>query len=132
MKRKAGEGLGKEWLLQELVKGRFEYATSLLVQRGSILQSIGTAYEYGAETYVWPRVRLVSTAARAVPQEELSVMTAFLEDYTGICNFNYKLDHEGRMRIFEINTRIGGDLITDAPQAAARALFEKLDALGEP
>ena len=47
------------WLLQELCAGRHEYATSLLVKDGEILDAITTSYLYDKEIYVWPDVEEV-------------------------------------------------------------------------
>ena len=53
------------WLLQELCAGHIEYATSLLVQEGEILDSISTSYHYDKEIYVWPHVEEVSARQHA-------------------------------------------------------------------
>ncbi|CAK0818763.1 unnamed protein product, partial [Prorocentrum cordatum] len=54
-------------------------------------------------------------------------MRQFLEGYSGICNFNYKLREGGGMCILEANPRIGADLAGDVPRERARELFELLD-----
>jgi len=56
-------------------------------------------------------------------------LVSFLDEYEGILNFNYKVRNDGRVCIFEVNTRIGSDLGCDAPRARARELFETLDKL---
>ncbi|CAK0910354.1 unnamed protein product [Prorocentrum cordatum] len=119
-------GFGSQWVLQELVPGRVEHSVSLLVLAGRILDSVGTAYECDRDVYIWPHVRGARVSARVVPPEELAVMEQFLVDYSGVCNFNYKLPEGGGMRIFEINTRVGGDLACDAPRSQAARLLEAL------
>ncbi|CAE7945436.1 unnamed protein product, partial [Symbiodinium sp. KB8] len=84
-------------------------------------------YEYDSDTYVWPRCRRVSKHLHSVPEEHMLVFQEFLRQYRGICNFNYKVRESGQLSIFELNTRIGGDLAVDAPRDRARALLEKLD-----
>ncbi|CAK9107887.1 ATP-grasp domain-containing protein, partial [Durusdinium trenchii] len=121
------QGLGTRWVLQELVHGRFEVSTTVLADFGHILDEVSTCYEYDSETYVWPRCRGVSKSLYSVPHGHLKIFEQFLESYSGICNFNYKV-RDGELRIFELNTRIGGDLAVDAPRERARRLFEKLDA----
>ena len=54
-----------------------------------------------------------------VPAEHLATMKAFLAEFSGICNFNYKLRPEGGMCIFEVNARIGADLACDATRSRA-------------
>uniref|UniRef100_A0A7S4SNW7 ATP-grasp domain-containing protein n=1 Tax=Alexandrium monilatum TaxID=311494 RepID=A0A7S4SNW7_9DINO len=122
--------LGAKWVLQELVPGRLEYSTSLLVSQGEILDAVCTRYEYSKEEYVWPNnVEEVANDHCSVPAAHLDAMHSFLKGFSGICNFNYKLRASGDMCIFEVNPRVGGDLAFDVPRPRARALFEKLDAM---
>ena len=37
---------------------------------------------------------------------------------------------DGRPALFEVNTRVGGDLAKDMPRSRAAAFFEALDQLG--
>eukprot|EP00439_Symbiodinium_sp_Y106_P060465 s837_g8.t4 len=84
----APHGLGKRWVMQELIRGRFEVSTTVLVDSGQILDEI--SYEYDSEMYVWPRCRRVSKSLHFVPEEHMLVFQEFLRQYRGICNFNYK------------------------------------------
>ncbi|CAJ1400357.1 unnamed protein product [Effrenium voratum] len=123
----AKEGLGSQWVLQELIRGRCEVSTTVLVDCGVILDEVSTCYEYDSEVYVWPRCRRISKHVHHVPDDHLQIFQLFLQDYRGICNFNYKVCDSGQLSIFELNTRIGGDLAVDAPRDRAKRLFEKLD-----
>jgi len=125
----ASDGLGTEWLLQELIPGSTEYSVSLLVNEGAILDSICTVYEYDAQEYVWPNVNELSRKQGEVRSDLIDIMRVFVQEYSGICNFNYKLRADGGICIFEINTRVGADLACDVPRPRAKVLFEKLDAL---
>lgn len=128
----AKSGFGSKWVLQELVSGREEYSASLLVDQGLIIDAILTVYEYDKEVYIWPYVEEVSrTFYDKISPNHLATMSRFLRDYSGICNFNYKVTPTGEMCIFEVNTRVGADLACDVPRYRARALFEKLDELSE-
>ena len=123
------------WLLQELCKGRDEYATSLLVKNGEILDAIATSYVYDKEIYVWPDVEEDESKRRStsdIPQEHLDIMKLFLSDFSGICNFNYKIRPDNGLCIFEVNARIGADLACDVPRRRAAAFFERLDELDVP
>lgn len=78
-----GGGFGSRWLLQELCAGRIEHATSLLVQRGKILDAICTDYVYDREVYVWPFVEEDEERRRShsdIPDSHLKAMAAFLTD----------------------------------------------------
>jgi len=121
--------LGSEWVLQELVPGRLEYSTSLLVAEGRILDVACSRYEFGSDIYVWPALEYQRSEYVSVPERHLAVMSALLAGFSGICNVNYKLRSCGRMCIFEVNPRVGGDLVFDVPKRRVRAMFEKLDAM---
>jgi len=90
---------------------------------------VGIMYEYDGEEYVWPNVREVRQEYRSVPAEHVAAMRAILANFTGICCLGYKLRGDGGLCLFEVNPRIGGDLVFDVPKPRARALFEKLDAM---
>jgi len=126
------DGFGSTWLLEELCEGSIELSVSLLVVSGEILDAVCTEYEYDQEQYVWPHVGEVGRRSYDnIPAEHLAVMKDFLFEYSGICNFNYKVRPNGRMCIFEVNTRVGADLACDVPRSRARALFAKLDSIWE-
>jgi len=130
-------GFGSTWLLEEMCDGALELSVSLLVVAGEILDAVCTEYEYDREQYVWPHVNEVGRRSYDVgggapfQLEHLAVMKDFLHEYSGICNFNYKVRPNGRMCIFEVNTRVGADLACDVPRPRARALFAKMDAVWE-
>jgi len=115
------------WVLQELVPGDVEFSVSLLVSFGTILDVVGMRYRYDREVYIWPGVVEVSKELVEVPVQHLQVLASFVAEYDGILNFNYKLRPDGRICIFEANTRIGADLACDAPRDRARQLFLMLD-----
>lgn len=83
-----------ECVLQELVLGPLEYSTSILITDGEVHDAITSTYDYAEEEYVWPHVKEVTAnrvATRDVVPEHLETMRAFLSEYEGICNFNYKV-----------------------------------------
>ncbi|CAE7776377.1 APUM3, partial [Symbiodinium pilosum] len=115
------------WVLQELVPGSVELSVSMLVSRGTILEVLGMKYLYDREVYIWPGVNELSKELYEVPAHHIPVLAAFVTEYDGILNFNYKIRPDGRICIFEVNTRIGADLACDAPRERARQLFLMLD-----
>ena len=80
-------------------------------------------------TYLEIRRKFLPTT----PESHLQTMRLFVRDFSGICNFNYKVRpaHAGRLAIFEINARVGGDLAVDVPRGRAAALLEQLDRMGD-
>lgn len=125
--RLAPGGLGDRFLLQECISGSYEFSTSLLVKDGKLYDAVSMRYLYSLEEYVWPHVRLVSQEFLGVPAAHLAVFEDFLVGFSGICNFNYKLRPDGKLCIFEVNPRVGGDLSFDIPRPRGKEFFEKLD-----
>ena len=130
--RAVADGDGDRWLLQELIRGHVEYSASLLVAAGTVAKVLCVRYVYDRDAYVWPHnvnERKEQRSVAEVAPEHLAVMSALVTDYTGVCNFNYKLrDADGSLALLECNTRVGGDLAADAPRNAAKEFFEALDA----
>jgi predicted ATP-grasp superfamily ATP-dependent carboligase len=123
----AHEELGDGWVLQELLEGKYEYSTTLLVKDGEILDYACTRYTFASDTYVWPALDYNIWDYVSVPAKHLAVFVDFMAGFSGICNFNYKIRKNGDMGIFEINPRVGGDLAFDMPKKRMRAMLEKLD-----
>lgn len=124
-----GARLEPKWVLQELIPGRIEYSTTMLVIKGEVVDVIGTRYEYDGEEYVWPNVEEVGHEYCSVAKEHVAIFSRILANFSGICCVGYKFRADGSMGFFEVNPRMGGDLVFDAPKPRARALFEKLDAM---
>jgi len=68
--------IGSRWVLQELVRGRVEVSTSLLVVRGAVLRAAVVAYTYDADEYVWPKVRELKQLRRTSDVLEPDVLAA--------------------------------------------------------
>lgn len=123
------EDLGDRWIMQELVPGTFEYSTTLLVADGEILDYACSRYTFSSATYVWPALEYNKAEYVGVPAQHLAVMKRFLGGFHGILNFNYKVRKNGDICIFEVNPRVGGDLVFDLPKRRVRSMLEKLDAM---
>lgn len=132
----------KRMLIQELIPGCVEISTSVLVHDGVVLDIVCVEYTYTSSVYVWPFVKEDKEKRAShsdIPAAHLAVMTKLLIGYSGIANFNYKVRQPskeqtddgggGEIAIFEVNTRVGGDLGDDVPRWRARTFFEKLDSI---
>jgi hypothetical protein len=105
-----------------------------------VLAALHTRYEYAEATYVWPRVdELRRSTTQSPPPAHMAVAQQLVAGYSGFCNFNYKLRDAGgtaagdasaadTLAIFEMNARVGGDVVNDAPKALARAFLERVNA----
>lgn len=123
------EEIDDGWILQELATGELEYSTTLLVSEGEIMDVACSRYEFASDIYVWPALEYTKSTYVSVPDRHLKVMKTILANFSGICNFNYKIRPCGRMCIFEVNPRVGGDLVFDVPKRRVRSMLEKLDAM---
>lgn len=123
------EDLGPDWLLQEIVPGEYEYSTTVLMDHGTIVDYACSRYKFSRDVYVWPALEYSKSDHVSVPEHHLGTMQLLLTNFTGIGNVNYKIRPDGRMCIFEVNPRVGGDLVWDVPKPRVRAMFEKLDAM---
>ena len=146
------------WVLQELIPGPVEYATSLVLRRGRVVDLVATRYTYEQSEYVWPRVKEVPNSRvnlETVPAAHLNIMQRLLDGFTGVCNLNYKIRSGGTGRdeekgwgslspasspfssntglcIFEVNPRLGADLACDVGLHRARDLWERFDGRKAP
>lgn len=117
-------------LLQELISGPQEFATTMLVREGKVFDAIATEYVYDCNEYVWPRAQeLRRRYYHPPPLRHLQALSPFLAGFSGVCNANYKLGGDGEPRILEFNVRVGSDLALDVPREWARRLFGLLDLL---
>lgn len=111
------------WLIQELVPGNEEIATTLVVVDGVVKASMRTCYTYRDEVYVWPETAETKRASNELPDAERVQLEPFVRFFTGVCNFNYKVRTDGRVAVFEINPRVGADFC-DAKVSLARRIVD--------
>eukprot|EP00913_Durusdinium_trenchii_P020152 g18937.t1 len=90
--------------------GEAEYPCILKPELGTFGPSAQT------DEYVWPFVKEVRHEYVSVPQAHLDVMRILLSEFSGICCLGYKLRGDGSLCIFEVNPRIGGDLVFECPK----------------
>lgn len=106
---------GHDVILQEAVEGDREYCTYCVCKNGRVLWTrtfvnvLATPLTIRTEDNVLSQ-SMLPTPARIVDQVE-TVLAPLA--YTGPCNIDYKLVGD-RMRIHEINPRLGGTLFHDA------------------
>lgn len=113
----------KTWVIQELVAGEDEIATTLVVVNGEIKAAMSTRYTYRDKIYVWPHTaQSKRTSSELSPPERLQI-EPFVRYFTGVCNVNYKVRPDGRIAIFEFNPRVGADFC-DAKVSLARVIVE--------
>jgi hypothetical protein len=121
---------GHPFVLQAMVEGDREIVTHCVCKKGQILWH--TSY-----LYTLPPGQVIRCGVTGIPIQPLGVspsvlrqLQRFLEplDYTGPCNFDYKLGPDRKLRIMEINPRLGGSLMLPAHaphlQAALSTIVE--------
>jgi len=116
-----------QYFAQAFVPGPVEYATHILAKGGVIRYTSTRRYKFSEDHRVkgrshWPdRTRTVDT-------EHIPLFQSIIRDldYTGFACVDYKV-HDGVVKIFELNPRMGGSLVStleEAMKAYLRALTE--------
>ena len=104
---------GHPYTLQALVPGSTEHATYCVCKNGAILwhctflTEVAAADTIKSEDSVLRRWKIETPAP--IVREIESVLAPLA--YDGPCNLDYKLGRDGRIKIFEINPRLGGSLM---------------------
>lgn len=111
------------WVIQELIAGNEEIATTLVVVNGKIKAGMTTFYTYRDREYVWPATVELKKTSSELPCADRAQLEPFVRFFTGVCNVNYKVRPDGRLAIFEINPRVGADFC-DAKVSLARLILD--------
>ncbi|MCA9425394.1 MAG: ATP-grasp domain-containing protein, partial [Candidatus Omnitrophica bacterium] len=99
----------QEFFRQEIIPGRFEYASHVLFMGGRIVRSLSFEYEMREDGLVkgqeWPLEQ------RMIPCPFPDLFARILNaiEFEGLCCIDYKI-HEERPYIMEVNPRFGGSL----------------------
>lgn len=104
---------GHRWVLQEYLEGDREFVSHLVCQEGKVIWDKTFRYgDCGGLRISRPKPILEVFDTET---EVLEAYERFLKPlaYSGPCNIDYKWDESGKLRIFEINPRLGGSLMRD-------------------
>lgn len=121
---------GQSVLASEWIEGRVEYVTHAVVVQGRIRwhQSFEYVLEPGQDIRrgsSMPHIRPVKVSVRALRVFEAVLLPL---NYSGMCNIDFKLSPQGRLKIFEINPRFGGSLLREEHlEFLTQALLTLLD-----
>jgi len=100
----------QDYFRQELVPGKYEYATHILFSKGKIVHSINIEYTFETDIFIKGKNKQISM--KKVSQcLYLSAFSSILNliGFEGLCCVNYKVI-DNQPLIFEINPRFGGSL----------------------
>ena len=99
----------QDFFRQEIIPGRFEYASHVLFMGGRIVRSLSFEYEMREDGLVkgqeWP----VEQRMIPCPFPDLFARILNAIEFEGLCCIDYKI-HEERPYIMEVNPRFGGSL----------------------
>ena len=84
----------KRWLIQELIPGKQEVSTTMVVVKGVIKFGMSIFYTYKDTAYVWPHTSEVRRErnCREISDSDKDSLAPFVINFTGVCNVNYKFD----------------------------------------
>ena len=97
------------YFCQELVRGKFEFATHILFMGGRIIKALNIMYEFETETPIKGQNQILYTVIQHCPYLKLFARMLRSIDFEGLCCVNYKVAH-GQPYLLEINPRFGASL----------------------
>lgn len=98
-----------DFYCQELIPGKYEYATHINFRDGRILSALNIRYTFEHDRYIKGKEFYICREVYASAHLDLFADILQKIGYEGICCFNYK-ETDGKPMIFEINPRFGGSL----------------------
>lgn len=120
----------KSQICQQFISGEVEYSTHCVLKDGRLLWSCSFACELLEGSEIRQGVTFRTMRNVTPPAGFLDAAERILAplEYSGPCNFDYKVPAPGRIAIFEINPRFGGSLMLAGNlahlQAALRCIID--------
>jgi len=99
----------EDYFRQEIVPGKFEYASHVLLWEGRIRRSLSFRYELKEELSVKRKVFPIEQKMIPCPFPDLFASILGAVGFEGLCCIDYRI-WDGRPLIMEINPRFGGSL----------------------
>src|SRR5690606_220214 len=97
----------EDYFRQEIIPGRFEYASHILFVGGRIIRSLSFEYELENELLIKGQFWPIEQRLIPCPFPELFTSVLRTIGFEGLCCIDYKI-LDGRPYIMEINPRFGG------------------------
>lgn len=104
---------GRPYVLQALVPGSTEHATYCICKDGAILWHCTFLTEVAAADTIKSEDSVLRRWKIGTPESIVREIESVLAPlaYSGPCNLDYKLGRDGKIKVFEINPRLGGSLM---------------------
>jgi len=104
---------GYPYTLQALVPGSTEHATYCVCKDGAILWHCTFLTEVAHADTIKSEDSVLRRWKIATPEPIVRQIETVLAPlaYSGPCNLDYKLGDDGKIRVFEVNPRLGGSLM---------------------
>lgn len=101
------------YIIQEYVCSAYITTGHFLCDSGNILWT--AIYTSKSAEYVIKRGAITNYTKRNLSENEINVFSDILKklNYHGLCCIDYCIDNNDKIKIFEINPRIGGSLVND-------------------
>lgn len=98
--------------LEDYIAGTREYAMHILFDQGKVIYAAQATYDHHAESYVQGVADQPAPTSIVECSEVPLIFRQVLQalNYSGAACFDYKIDENGQIRIFELNPRFGGSL----------------------
>lgn len=112
----------QNYLIQEYIPGKYEYATHVLCKNGDIIMHKTNKYIFDTIGNVNNSKKNKITAKKKIEKEILEIFKIILKraNWNSFCCIDYRIvknsKNEIKLKIFEINERIGGTLIRNSEE----------------
>lgn len=103
-----------DYFCQELVVGKKEYASHVVVREGEIVADLTVVYHFRDGVIVKGKDKFIATTVEPTPFRELFTKVLREIEFEGLCCLNYKIK-DGMPFLFEINPRFGASLARFVP-----------------
>ncbi len=98
-----------DYFIQQMIPGRREYATHMLMSNGRLQAALGVEYEFDKPYPIKGQDKPVAVRLQRDPFLDDWVRLLARHRYEGLCCVNYKI-LEGQPLLLELNPRFGGSL----------------------
>jgi predicted ATP-grasp superfamily ATP-dependent carboligase len=108
------------FVIQEFIFGKKEYVSHIYSDKGKIIKVITYEYLSNCEKYIKTSYhQIIKITKIELNNEIMDILEIFINklNYSGFCNFGYKFDKDGFIKIMEINPRLGGSLMWEMNQS---------------
>ncbi len=111
------------YIVQRFIPSLRQYAAYCVCKKGRVLWHCVYVYEHEEARVIRRSITAKFPKRVEMPSSFVSELETFLQplEFSGPCNFDFLLDAQGKIVVFEINPRLGGSLMCEGSVEDLRA-----------